>query len=68
MLDLKYKINPDLNLDENILPPISLQTASQKELLQHNIAKVVKKMQLHEVDTGSSQVQSMFNNFIFFYF
>ena len=48
------------NLSPVVANSISLQTASQQEIVKFKISDAVKRFQKHELDTGSSAVQSKF--------
>lgn len=48
-------------ISDEVIPVLSLQTANNKEILQYNKTQVAKKFQMHELDTGSTPVQSKRN-------
>ena len=52
------KINVDISDDVYIAH--SLSTANSKEILKHKISNHVKDLQVHQMDTGSTAVQSTF--------
>ena len=52
-----YIRNFDVAVDDQVLPSVSLATASQKEIVDYKKSIAVKTFQAHPTDTGSAPVQ-----------
>ena len=52
------KINVDIS--DDVYTVHSLSTANSKDILKHKISNHVKNLQIHQMDTGSTGVQSTF--------
>ena len=47
-------------ISKEVLATLSLNTANQKQIVQHKISHAVTKYRVHPADTGSPEVQSMY--------